>query len=221
MVKNKMKKRLVLFGATGGLGSGVYKGLTDKYDVIPLGSSDIDVTNFEEVKYFFGSELDIDIVINLSGKKYDTFLHKIDHDDINEIRKMIDVNIMGNINIMASCLPYMRETGWGRVILISSIFSKLNVPKNSIYCSSKSFLDRFVSNANKENVRKGVTCNSIQLGYWEGGMFYDVPEDLQQRAINKIGLQRCGKMEELVRTINFIVDTEYVSGTNLKIDGGM
>ena len=50
MVKNKMKKRLVLFGATGGLGSGVYKGLTDKYDVIPLGSSDIDVTNFEEVK---------------------------------------------------------------------------------------------------------------------------------------------------------------------------
>lgn len=52
-------------------------------------------------------------------------------------------------------------------------------------------------------------------------MFYDVPEDLQQRAINKIGLQRCGKMEELVRTINFIVDTEYVSGTNLKIDGGM
>ena len=121
MVKNKIKKRLVLFGATGGLGSGVYKGLTDKYDVIPLGSSDIDVTNFEEVKYFFGSELDIDIVINLSGKKYDTFLHKIDHDDINEIRKMIDVNIMGNINIMASCLPYMRETGWGRVILISSI----------------------------------------------------------------------------------------------------
>ena len=85
----------------------------------------------------------------------------------------------------------------------------------------KSFLDRFVSNANKENVRKGVTCNSIQLGYWDGGMFYDVPEDLQQRAINKIGLQRCGQMEELVRTINFIVDTEYVSGTNLKIDGGM
>ena len=49
----------------------------------------------------------------------------------------------------------------------------------------KSSLDRFVSNANKENVRKGV-INSIQLGYWDGGMFYDVPEDLQQRAINKM-----------------------------------
>ena len=214
-------RRLALFGASGGLGSGVYEELSDKYDVIPLGSSDVDVTNFQEVKYFFESELDIDIVINLSGKKYDVFLHKIDHGDIEEIRKMVDVNIMGNINIMASCLPYMRENGWGRVILISSIFSELNVPKNSIYCSSKSFLDRFVSNANKENVRKGVTCNSIQLGYWNGGMFYDVPKDLQQRAINKIGLQRCGQIEELVKTINFIVDTEYVAGTNLKIDGGM
>ena len=221
MVEDKMKKRLALFGATGGLGSGVYEELSDKYDVIPLGSSDVDVTNFGKVKYFFESELDIDVVINLSGKKYDAFLHKIDNNDIEEIKKMIDVNIMGNINIMASCLPYMRENGWGRVILISSIFSELNVPKNSIYCSSKSFLDRFVSNANKENVRKGVTCNSIQLGYWDGGMFYDVPEDLQQRAINKIGLQRCGQIEELVKTINFIIDTEYVAGTNLKIDGGM
>ena len=46
-------------------------------------------------------------------------------------------------------------------------------------------------------------------------------KDLQQRTINKIGLQRCGQIEELVRTINFIVDTEYVAGTNLKIDGGM
>ena len=216
-----MNKTLALFGGTGGLGSKVKELLSENYNVIPIGSLDIDVTNFNQVKEFFDSESDIDIVVNLSGKKYDTFLHKIDHNDIEEIRKMVDVNIMGNINIMASCLPHMRNNGWGRVILISSIFSELNVPKNSIYCSSKSFLDRFVSNANKENVRKGVTCNSIQLGYWDGGMFYDVPEDLQQRAINKIGLQRCGQIEELVKTINFIVDTEYVAGTNLKIDGGM
>ena len=29
------------------------------------------------------------------------------------------------------------------------------------------------------------------------------------------------QIEELVKTINFIIDTEYVAGTNLKIDGGM
>ena len=46
----------------------MYEELSDKYDVIPLGSSDVDVTNFQEVKYFFESELDIDVVINLSGK---------------------------------------------------------------------------------------------------------------------------------------------------------
>ena len=52
-------------------------------------------------------------------------------------------------------------------------------------------------------------------------MFYDVSEDLQEQAKNKIGLKRCGRMDELFSTIKFIVDTEYVSGTNLKIDGGM
>ena len=45
--------------------------------------------------------------------------------------------------------------------------------------------------------------------------------DLQEQAKNKIGLKRCGRMDELFSTIKFIVDTEYVSGTNLKIDGGM
>jgi len=213
-------KKLALFGASGGLGKEVYPKLKNEYNVVPISSDDIDVTSFSQVKHFFSSNK-IDIVVNLSGKKYDTYLNTIDDDDIVEIKKMINVNIMGNINILAACLPHMRENGWGRVILISSIFSQLNVPKNSLYCASKSFLDRLASNANKENVRKGITCNSIQLGYWDGGMFYEVSEELQNKAKNKIGLERCGSIDELFNTIKYIVDNEYVSGTNLRIDGGM
>jgi NAD(P)-dependent dehydrogenase (short-subunit alcohol dehydrogenase family) len=213
-------KKLALFGASGGLGKAVYPKLKDEYDVVPISSDDVDIISFSQVKHFFSSNK-IDIVVNLSGKKYDTYLNTIDNDDIIEIKKMIDVNIMGNINILAGCLPHMRENGWGRVVLISSIFSQLNVPKNSLYCASKSFLDRLTSNANKENVRKGVTCNSIQLGYWDGGMFYEVSEELQNKAKNKIGLKRCGSIDELSNTIRYIIDNEYVSGTNLRIDGGM
>ena len=213
-------KKLALFGASGGLGKKVYPKLKDEYDVVPISSDDVDITSFSQVKHFFSSNK-IDIVVNLSGKKYDTYLNTIDDNDIIEIKKMINVNIMGNINILAACLPHMRENGWGRVILISSIFSQLNIPKNSLYCASKSFLDRLASNANKENVRKGVTCNSIQLGYWDGGMFYEVSEELQNKAKNNIGLKRCGNIDELFNTIKYVVDNEYVSGTNLRIDGGM
>ena len=213
-------KTIAIFGGSGGVASQLTPFLEKKYNVLSLSSRDVDVTDFTAVKRFF-SENDIDIVLNFSGKKYDVFLSKITEEDIPLIKDMIDVNVTGNINVLAGCLPKMRDKGWGRVILISSVFSEMNVPKNSIYCSSKSFTDRLAQNANKENIRKGVTCNSIQLGYWDGGMCYRVPADIQEKAKSKIGLQRWGSIEELSNTIEFIIENEYVCGTNLKISGGL
>ena len=213
-------KKLIVFGGTGVLGQKLIPFLEKKYDVTPVGSKDVDITSFSEVQKYF-SENEFDVVLNMSGSKYDVFLSKIKDSDQEDINKMIDVNIKGNINIVSSCLPKMIEKKYGRIISISSVFSELNVPKNSIYCASKAFVDRFISNANKENVKFGITCNTIQLGYWDGGMCYRVDEKYQEMAKEKIGLKRWGKIEELYNTIDYIIENEYVSGTNLRIDGGL
>ena len=213
-------KKLIVFGGTGGLGQKLIPFLEKKYNVTPVGSKDVDITSFSEVQKYF-SENEFDVVLNMSGSKYDVFLSKIKDSDQEDINKMIDVNIKGNINIVSSCLPKMIEKKYGRIISISSVFSELNVPKNSIYCASKAFVDRFISNANKENVKFGITCNTIQLGYWDGGMCYRVDEKYQEMAKEKIGLKRWGKIEELYNTIDYIIENEYVSGTNLRIDGGL
>jgi NAD(P)-dependent dehydrogenase (short-subunit alcohol dehydrogenase family) len=213
-------KKIILFGGTGGLGQKLIPFLEKKYDLTSVGSKDVDITSFSEVQKYFNDK-DFDIVLNMSGSKYDVFLSKIKESDQEDINKMIDVNIKGNINIVSSCLPKMIENKYGRIISISSVFSELNVPKNSIYCASKAFVDRFISNANKENVKFGITCNTIQLGYWDGGMCYRVDEKYQEMAKEKIGLKRWGKIEELHNTIDYIIENEYVSGTNLRIDGGL
>ena len=213
-------KKIVVFGGTGGLGEKLIPFLKRKYDVVSIGSKDVDITSLQQTQNFFNTN-DIDIVLNMSGRKYDVFLSKITQDDMSEIEYMMDVNMKGNINILASCLPKMIEKKYGRIISISSIFSELNIPKNSIYCASKAFVDRLISVANKENIKFGITCNTIQLGYWDGGMCYRVDEKYQEKAKNKIGLKRWGSIEELYNTINFIVENEYVCGTNLKIDGGI
>jgi NAD(P)-dependent dehydrogenase (short-subunit alcohol dehydrogenase family) len=213
-------KKLILFGGTGGLGQKLIPFLEKKYDVTSVGSKDVDITSFSEVQKYFNDN-EFDIVLNMSGSKYDVFLSKIKDSDQEDINKMIDVNIKGNINIVSSCLPKMIDKKYGRIISISSVFSELNVPKNSIYCASKAFVDRFISNANKENVKFGITCNTIQLGYWDGGMCYRVEEKYQEMAKEKIGLKRWGKIEELHNTIDYIIENEYVSGTNLRIDGGL
>jgi NAD(P)-dependent dehydrogenase (short-subunit alcohol dehydrogenase family) len=213
-------KKIVVFGGTGGLGMKLLPSLEQRYEVTPLGSRDVDVTNFNQVKNFF-SKNEFDIVLNMSGIKYDVFLNQITEKDIVEIDKMIDVNIKGNINVVSNCLPKMIEKKYGRIICISSVFSEMNIPKNSIYCASKAFLDRLIGVANRENIKYGVTCNSVQLGYFDGGMCYRVDEKYQEKAKEKIGLKRWGKIEELYNTINYIVDNEYICGSNIKIDGGL
>jgi NAD(P)-dependent dehydrogenase (short-subunit alcohol dehydrogenase family) len=213
-------KKIIVFGATGGLGKQLIPFLETKYQVTSLGSKDLDVTSFEKTKEFFDN-IDYDIILNMSGVKYDQFLSKITSEDIIEINKMIDVNVKGNINIISSALPKLIEKKYGRIISISSVFAELSVPKNSIYCASKAFVDRLVSTANKENVKYGVTCNTIQLGYWDGGMAYRVDQKYQDLAKEKIGLKRFGKIEELFNTINYIVDTEYLAGSTIRIDGGL
>ena len=91
----------------------------------------------------------------------------------------------------------------------------------SIYSSCKAFLDKLVKNISVENIGLGITANTLQLGYFDGGMTYRIPEGNLNAIKETIGLKRFGEIEELSRTVDFIIETEYVTGINIKIDGGI
>lgn len=40
-----------------------------------------------------------------------------------------------------------------------------------------------------------------------------------ERAKNKVGMKRFCTMDELYRTIDFIIETEYLTGQHIKLDG--
>ena len=111
-------KKVIIFGATGGLGNSISKKLTD-YDIINLGSADLDITNYDQVNEFFKTN-PADIVINFAGVNFDKFAHKLTPDNKDIINKQIDVNIKGTINIVTSCLPQMREKNYGRMPFLLS-----------------------------------------------------------------------------------------------------
>jgi NAD(P)-dependent dehydrogenase (short-subunit alcohol dehydrogenase family) len=52
-------------------------------------------------------------------------------------------------------------------------------------------------------------------------MTYRIPEKNLEKIQQTIGLNRFGKIEELTNTIKFIIENEYVTGVNIKIDGGL
>jgi 3-oxoacyl-[acyl-carrier protein] reductase len=213
-------KKILIIGGSGGLGSQVVDLMNSKYDIISVGTKDFDIRNINECESFF-KENTFDVIVNFAGINYDSFIHKIDSNNINKFNDLIDVNIKGSINIVSSCLKGMRSNKYGRIILISSVLSEKNVIGTSIYSASKSFLDKFVKGISQENIKYGITSNTIQLGYFDGGMTYKISENIRDSIKDKIGLNRFGYITELCNTIDYLIENEYVTGINLKIDGGL
>jgi len=213
-------KTIALFGGTGGLGSQLHPLLKEFYNVIIVGSKEVDVTNYNVVKNFFNNN-EIDIVINLSGYNYDSFLHKYTEDNYFEILKQIDINVKGTINVTSCALLQMRERQYGRLILLSSILADHPIMSTSIYSGCKGFVDSFTKTIALENIGKNITCNSLQLGYFDGGLTYKIPETFRETVKNNIPAKRWGSIEELFNTINYLINTSYITGQNINISGGI
>jgi 3-oxoacyl-[acyl-carrier protein] reductase len=213
-------KNIVLLGATGGLGSKLLPLLKERYNVIGLGSKDLDVTNLAEVQASL-KDTKPDILINLSGYNYDNFLHRYKTGDIEQINKQIDVNIKGSINTVLACLPYMREQNYGRIILASSILAEHPVVSTSIYSGCKGFIDSFVKVVALENASKNINCNSLQLGYFDGGLTHRIPVEFKQEIQNKVPMKRWGQVEELFNTVDYLIRTPYITGQGINISGGI
>jgi NAD(P)-dependent dehydrogenase (short-subunit alcohol dehydrogenase family) len=212
-------KKIVVFGGTGGLGSEVIN-LLKNYNITAIGSKDVDISNFYEVETFF-KENSYDIVINLAGINYDVFIHKINETHLDKINKQLDVNIKGTINIISNCLPAMRENNYGRIITISSVLAEKPVISTGVYSGCKGFIDSFVKTVAIENANKNISCNSIQLGYFDAGLTYKIPEQFRNDIQNNIPMKRWGTIEELSNLIEFLIQTPYITGTNIKINGGI
>jgi 3-oxoacyl-[acyl-carrier protein] reductase len=212
-------KKILIIGGTGGLGNQVAK-LMNNYDVTSIGSNTLDIRNMESCERYF-NENRFDVVINFAGVNYDSLIHKLSINNESDIQNLLDVNIKGTINVVSSCLKSMRENKYGRIILISSVLSEKRVIGTGLYSSCKAFIDRFVKNISIENIKYGITANSLQLGYFDGGMTYTIQEEYLDTIKKSIGLQRFGKIEEIVNTINYLINNEYTTGINLKIDGSL
>jgi NAD(P)-dependent dehydrogenase (short-subunit alcohol dehydrogenase family) len=56
--------------------------------------------------------------------------------DVDELRRVIEVNLLGQIHGMKAALPHLREAG-GTIINVSSTLGKRAVPLQAAYCAAK------------------------------------------------------------------------------------
>jgi acetoacetyl-CoA reductase/3-oxoacyl-[acyl-carrier protein] reductase len=115
----------------------------------------------------------------------------------------------------------MRAAGYGRIINFSSVVAQTPVPGTSAYAASKAALWGLSRALAVENASKGITINSLNLGYFDLGIIREVPADLQQSVKARIPSGSFGRPDQIYQAIKFVIATEYMNGASLDLNGGM
>lgn len=182
----------------------------------------LDITDYEAVKEWVESvqsDLNQIKLINCAGISYTGFAHKA---DIEKWQKVIQVNLFGTFNIIRALLPIMREQNYGRIINFSSVVAVHPTPGVSAYSASKAGLIGLTKTLAVENASKGITINAINLGYVSMGMgVEEVPLAYQEKMKNNIPIGRFCNPDEIYNTVKYLIETEYVTGADININGGI
>jgi NAD(P)-dependent dehydrogenase (short-subunit alcohol dehydrogenase family) len=115
----------------------------------------------------------------------------------------------------------MRENGYGRIINFASIVPQKGIPGTSSYAASKAGLWGLTKSIAAENAKKGITVNTLNLGYFNIGMITEVPEDILKGIVQNIPVQKLGDPEDIYNAVKFIISADYLTGTSIDINGGL
>jgi len=232
------KKTILIIGSSGGLGSSILKSFDEtKYNLalhyysnpFPIQSESYksykaDITQENEVEKLikdvvndFGS---VDIVINTAGITISEMSWKA---NLSNWDKTIAINLTGPFLVTKHVLPLMRKNGFGRIIFMSSIVAQTGFVGASAYAASKAGLFGLAKTISKEVANKGITANSIALGYFNAGMIEDVPQDMQDQLKEAIPVSALGNPEELAELINYVISekSSYLTGQTINLNGGL
>jgi NAD(P)-dependent dehydrogenase (short-subunit alcohol dehydrogenase family) len=90
--------------------------------------------------------------------------------DTERFRRMIDINLIGTVNLFHAVLPGMLERGSGRLVAIASTAGHRGYPYVSAYAAAKHAVIGLVKSLAFETARSGVTVNAVSPGYADTDM---------------------------------------------------
>ena len=161
----------------------------------------------------------IDIVVANAGITRDAPFHKMTPE---QWQQVIDTNLTGVFNTVHPVWPGMRERGFGRIVVISSINGQKGQFAQVNYAATKAGDLGIVKSLAQEGAAKGITANAICPGYIATEMVMAVPEKVRDSIIGQIPAGRLGEPEEIARCVAFLVsdDAQFINGSTISANGG-
>ncbi|HSR02129.1 MAG TPA: SDR family oxidoreductase [Methylophilaceae bacterium] len=206
---NLAGKRILLTGATGGLGNTLAKQLTTKgANLAILGRDSLKLKNLKNDIQDSGNKVisieadlsqkgitekainetieklgGIDVVINNAG-----VLDFIAFENQSEerIQEIIHTNVTAVIQLSHAAMPYFKKNNAGHLVFIGSIFGSLGFPYYATYCASKFAIHGFSQALRRELVSTNIGITYVAPRFIKTAMNNEAATAMTKKSGNKM-----------------------------------
>lgn len=155
----------------------------------------------------------LDLLVNNAALFHPT---PLDNSTVAEWDEMTGVNLRAPYFLSQAALPLLQTRG-GSIVNIVDIYAERPRPRYAVYCATKAGLIG-LTRALARELAPVIRVNAIAPGaiLWSSG---STPSD-QQSILAKTPLARLGSLEDISRAVCYLIDSPYVTGQVMNVDGG-
>ena len=183
-----------------------------------------DVTNEQDMENIAATAMErhgrLDVLCANAGIYPQTKLEEMSSAEWDQV---MATNLKGNFLSVKACLPHMKNSDYGRIILTSSITGPVTgFPGWTHYGASKSGQLGFMRTACMEFAKYGITVNAVLPGNTLTEGLIALGEDYLETMAASVPLKRLGTVQDIGNTALFLATKEagYITGQTIIVDGG-
>lgn len=214
------KKRVLLTGASKGIGKAIFEELKYDFEVISPTRQELDLNSLNSINEYFKYNNSFDILINNAGINIIKDLESIEDEDIQRINQ---INLIAPLKLIQNCTKYMKKNNQGKIVNISSIWGVRSKEKRTLYSSTKFGIIGQTKALARELAEYNILVNAICPGFTATDLtMQSLSKKELEDIINQIPMRRMAEPKEIAKSVKFLIssDNTYITGQTLVIDGG-
>ena len=239
---NLKNKKVIITGATGGIGNSLVKKFTENGSIVlATGTkeeklndlknkfSNIHIKKFnlnehENIEPFIedaNSKLGgLDILVNNAGITLDNISIRLTEENW---KKVIDVNLTATFMMCKFAIKKMLKNKSGKIVNITSIVGHTGNLGQANYSASKAGIVAFSKSLAIEYAKKNININCVSPGFIKTEMTDKINDEFKKMLISKIPSGDLGTGEDVSNCVAFLASdmANYINGETIHVNGGM
>ncbi len=236
-------KKIIVTGATGGIGNSIVKLLYEngakilatgtriekleklKSEFKSLEILKFDISKNDKIEEFIDNATSqlgggLDCIINNAGTTKDNLAIRMNND---EWKKVIDINLTSTFLLCKFAIKKMLKKKFGKIINISSVVGHTGNLGQANYTASKAGIIAMSKSLALEYAKKNININCISPGFIKTDMTDKIDEKFKEAIISKIPSARLGEPKDIANAVLFLASDQanYINGETIHVNGGM